>query len=64
MFPLDWQKSSHSGEGANCLYIAAVPDGTVRIKESDDPRITIGVSQDAFRALIRGVKAGEWDDLV
>ncbi|MBQ0983633.1 DUF397 domain-containing protein [Streptomyces sp. F63] len=64
MFPLDWQKSSHSGEGANCLYVAAVPDGTVRIKESDEPGITIGASRDALRALICAVKAGECDDLI
>ncbi|MPY64929.1 DUF397 domain-containing protein, partial [Streptomyces spongiae] len=37
MHELTWQKSTHSAEAANCLYVAATPTGTIRLRESDEP---------------------------
>ncbi|WP_159400494.1 DUF397 domain-containing protein, partial [Streptomyces sp. XY431] len=35
MTTYNWQKSSFSGDTANCLYLAAAPDGAVKLRESD-----------------------------
>ncbi|MFJ4188589.1 DUF397 domain-containing protein [Kitasatospora sp. NPDC089509] len=59
----NWQKSSFSGDAANCVYVSAVADCAVRIRESDDPDRVITTTPATFRALIRGVKAGEFDHL-
>ncbi|MFF1867274.1 DUF397 domain-containing protein [Kitasatospora herbaricolor] len=58
-----WQKSSYSGDAANCIYLAAAPDGTIKIRESDDPDVIVTTTPDKLRAFIRGVKAGEFDHL-
>ncbi|MFE4976292.1 DUF397 domain-containing protein [Kitasatospora sp. NPDC056651] len=63
MAALNWQKSSYSSESVNCVFVAAVPDGTVAIRESDDPDVIITTQPDKLRALLRGVKAGEFDHL-
>lgn len=54
-----WQKSSYCGEGNACVNIAASPDGTVLLRESDEPRSILTASPAALRALILGIKAGE-----
>ncbi|MEU6970422.1 DUF397 domain-containing protein [Kitasatospora aureofaciens] len=59
----DWQKSSFSGDAANCIYVSAAVDSTIWIRESDDPGTIISTSPEALRALIRAVKAGEFDHL-
>ncbi|MFB7124906.1 DUF397 domain-containing protein [Kitasatospora sp. NPDC056273] len=59
----NWQKSSFSGDAANCIYVAAVADGAVQIRESDDPGIVLSTSPGALGALLCGVKAGEFDHL-
>ncbi|MGW1668811.1 DUF397 domain-containing protein [Streptomyces sp. NPDC002324] len=38
---LHWQKSSYSSEGNNCLELAATDDGTIHLRESDDPTVTL-----------------------
>ncbi|MFF2118506.1 DUF397 domain-containing protein [Kitasatospora sp. NPDC058184] len=58
-----WQKSSFSGDTANCIYVSAVADATVRIRESDDPDTVLSTSPGALGALLCGVKAGEFDHL-
>ncbi|MFE4516194.1 DUF397 domain-containing protein [Kitasatospora sp. NPDC056783] len=58
-----WQKSSFSADAANCVYVAAIPDGTVAIRESDEPDVVLTMQPDGFRALLHGVKAGEFDHL-
>ncbi|KRV51111.1 hypothetical protein AQ490_02605 [Wenjunlia vitaminophila] len=60
MSTYDWQKSSYCGEGNSCVNVAAAPDGTVRLRESAQPDAVLAVSRDQFRALIRGIKAGEF----
>ncbi|WP_346429062.1 DUF397 domain-containing protein [Streptomyces luteoverticillatus] len=51
-----WQKSSYSGTASNCLNIAAVGDGTLRLRESDDPGTVLVVAPASLRALIRTVQ--------
>ncbi|MFI0911422.1 DUF397 domain-containing protein [Streptomyces abikoensis] len=51
-----WQKSSYSGDSSNCLNIAAVGDGTLRLRESDDPDTVLVVAPASLRALIRAVQ--------
>ena len=57
----NWQKSSYSNEGANCIYVAAADDGTIKIRESNAPEVIITTTPDNLRAFIQGVKAGEFD---
>ncbi|MBO1418913.1 DUF397 domain-containing protein [Streptomyces sp. FH025] len=59
----DWQKSSFSGDAANCIYVSATTDRVIRIRESDDPGTIITTRPDTLRALINGFKAGEFDHL-
>ncbi|GAA1178483.1 hypothetical protein GCM10009654_39700 [Streptomyces hebeiensis] len=61
MSALNWQKSSFSGEAANCVHIAAADDGTIKIHESDDPATIVTTTPEKLRAFILGVKAGEFD---
>ncbi|MFE1801954.1 DUF397 domain-containing protein [Streptomyces sp. NPDC059517] len=59
MRQLSWQKSSFSGDENNsCLYLAATPDGTLRLRESDTPDEIIATTPTGLRHLIRAVKAG------
>lgn len=60
---MDWQKSSYSNQGANCLYLARSADGTIRLRESDDPDVILHTTPAALRAFLRGVKAAALDDL-
>ncbi|WP_189453418.1 DUF397 domain-containing protein [Streptomyces abikoensis] len=52
-----WQKSSYSGDASNCLNIAAVEDGTVRLRESDDPGVVIAMASGSLRGLLHAIKA-------
>ncbi|MEU4996751.1 DUF397 domain-containing protein [Streptomyces sp. NPDC021622] len=55
---LRWQKSTHSPDGSNCVYIAATAEGTIRLRESDDdPDVTLTTTPDRLHALIRTLKA-------
>ncbi|MEU4581273.1 DUF397 domain-containing protein [Kitasatospora aureofaciens] len=63
MSALDWQKSSYSSESVNCVYLAMAPDLSVKLRESDEPEVVISSSPDVLRALLLGVKAGEFDHL-
>jgi hypothetical protein len=62
---IDWRKSSFSGsgEGADCLELAAVA-GTIRLRESDAPEVVVSATPEGLRAFICGIKAGELDDLL
>ncbi|WP_078644765.1 DUF397 domain-containing protein [Streptomyces varsoviensis] len=59
MPPLTWQKSSYSNEGANCIYVAVAPGGTVHIRESDAPESLLTTRPDVLRTLISAIKAGQ-----
>lgn len=58
---IQWQKSSFSSgsDGSNCLELAA-PDGTLLLRESDDPTQILSPTGDGLAALIRGVKSGAY----
>ncbi|MEU6678429.1 DUF397 domain-containing protein [Streptomyces sp. NPDC046925] len=53
---LHWQKSSHSQEASSCVYLAATPDGTIRLRESDTPDIALTTTPAPLHALIRTLK--------
>jgi hypothetical protein len=56
MSELHWQKSSYSQEASSCVYVAAAPDTTVRLRESDEPDLVLQTSRNAMAALIAAVK--------
>ncbi|MER5367481.1 DUF397 domain-containing protein [Streptomyces sp. NPDC002722] len=62
---INWQKSSFSGAGDNqsCIELAPV-DGSIKMRESDDPDIVVTTSVAKLRAFVLGVKAGEFDHLI
>ncbi|MFF0412112.1 DUF397 domain-containing protein [Kitasatospora sp. NPDC004745] len=66
MSEIRWQKSSYSeGEGSNnCLEVASGTGGLRHLRESDDPGIVITTDAAKLRALVLGVKAGEFDHLI
>ncbi len=62
MEKLNWQKSSYSGDAADCVEIAA-DGGLIHIRESDDPDIAITTTKAKLAAWLQGAKAGEFDHL-
>ncbi|MEV5505749.1 DUF397 domain-containing protein [Streptomyces orinoci] len=57
MTTCDWQKSSYSAAGANCVNIAATSDGLL-LRESDDPSAVLDLTGGQLRALIRAIRRG------
>ncbi|MFE9068176.1 DUF397 domain-containing protein [Streptomyces violaceusniger] len=57
-----WRKSSFSTDAANCMELAAAPDG-VRIRESDEPETVIRTSPATLRSFIRAVRAAHLDHI-
>ncbi|MEV7195947.1 DUF397 domain-containing protein [Streptomyces sp. NPDC093510] len=53
---LTWQKSTHSQEASSCVHVATAPDGTLRLRESDDPDVILTTSPTQLGALISAVK--------
>ncbi|MEU7222422.1 DUF397 domain-containing protein [Streptomyces chrestomyceticus] len=51
-----WQKSSYSNEGANCIYIAAASDGTVRLRESADPEVILSATREGLAGFVAALK--------
>ncbi|MFI1954924.1 DUF397 domain-containing protein [Streptomyces xinghaiensis] len=64
MKSVQWQKSSFSGgtTGNECLELAPGAD-RIRIRESDDPGVVVTTTPGSLRALIRGIKEGEFGRL-
>ncbi|MFF2509350.1 DUF397 domain-containing protein [Streptomyces sp. NPDC058067] len=56
---LTWQKSTYSSEASSCVYIATAPDGTIRLRESDEPEAILTTSRTGLRTLITAIKAGD-----
>ncbi|MFI9364340.1 DUF397 domain-containing protein [Kitasatospora sp. NPDC053057] len=63
MSQLTWQKSSFSGDQANCIEIASDAEH-VYIRESDDPTHIVTTTRAKLHAWINGAKAGEFDHFV
>ncbi|MGY1456089.1 DUF397 domain-containing protein [Streptomyces sp. SS8] len=60
-----WQKSSFSGGGGNnCVEVAADDGDGIAVRESTDPGRVLTTDRAAFRALLRGAKAGAFDHLL
>jgi hypothetical protein len=54
---LHWQKSTFSsGPQGDCLNVAIAPDGTIRVRESDAPRIVLTTTPHGLAALLRDLK--------
>lgn len=64
MSALHWQKSTFSAEANGCVYLATAEDGSIKLRESDDPDVIVSTSPEKLRAFILGVKAGEFDHFV
>ncbi|MFG2914032.1 DUF397 domain-containing protein [Kitasatospora sp. NPDC048298] len=62
MSQLNWQKSSFSGDRADCVEIASDGD-RVYIRESDDPTTIVTTTRTKLHTWIHGAKAGEFDHL-
>ncbi|MEU0274390.1 DUF397 domain-containing protein [Streptomyces sp. NPDC006307] len=54
-----WRKSSYSGDASNCVCVAVVPDGTVRLRDSKVPDILVAVRAEALRGFVEAVVAGQ-----
>ncbi|MEE1798839.1 MULTISPECIES: DUF397 domain-containing protein [unclassified Streptomyces] len=59
----EWQKSSYSSEGGNCVNVAAAPDGTLRLRESDDPDVLLFLAPGQLGSLLIAIKADRLRDL-
>lgn len=65
---LNWRKSSFSGGGgeggADCVESAELPDGTIAVRNSNNPGAgAVLFTRAEMDAWIKGCKAGEFDDL-
>ncbi|MYU12706.1 DUF397 domain-containing protein [Streptomyces sp. SID8361] len=60
MSQLNWRKSTFSENQANCVEIAAAPDG-IRMRESDEPDAVIHTTPAALGVLIGAIKTGRLD---
>ncbi|MEU9877249.1 DUF397 domain-containing protein [Streptomyces phaeochromogenes] len=56
MHAIDWQKSTYSGDGSNCVYVAATFTGAIHLRESDEPEVILSTTRDRMSALIRTLK--------
>ncbi|MFH0242281.1 DUF397 domain-containing protein [Streptomyces sp. HK10] len=64
MSELVWTKSSFSEAGGNnCVEVAADDNDGIAVRESTDPGRVLTTDRAAFRALLRGAKAGTFDRL-
>ncbi|MGW3568612.1 DUF397 domain-containing protein [Streptomyces sp. NPDC000941] len=65
MSHIQWRKSSYSADAPDnaCVELAHTPGSAILLRESDDPQVIIESSPAALRALIRGIKTGEFDSL-
>ncbi len=62
---LAWRKSSFSGDnGGACVEAAPLADGRIAVRNSNHPDAgTVYFTRAEMDAYIKGVKAGEFDDL-
>ncbi len=60
-----WQKSTHSNSQGTCVELARLPHGEVAMRNSRFPEGPALVCTRAeIAALLRGVKAGDFDHLL
>ncbi|MET9531296.1 MULTISPECIES: DUF397 domain-containing protein [unclassified Streptomyces] len=59
-----WTKSRHSAPGGNCVEVAALPDGSVALRNSRHPQgPALVYTRAEIAAFIAGAKDGEFDAL-
>lgn len=58
-----WRTSSFSGNNGTCVAVTALPDGHIAIRNSNHPDGVILFTRAEMNAWIKGVKAGEFDNL-
>jgi hypothetical protein len=59
-----WRISSFSGNNGSCVEVAALPDGRIAVRNSNRREAgTVTFTRSEMGAWIKGVKAGEFDDL-
>lgn len=62
---LDWRKSTASGPNGNCVELAVLADGGVAVRNSRHPTGPhLTYTRAEIDAFVRGVQAGEFDDLL
>ncbi|MDJ1133767.1 DUF397 domain-containing protein [Streptomyces iconiensis] len=61
MITRNWQKSSYSGNAANCLYVAAPGEETVLLRESEQPDVVLTTTPARLTRLLAAVKNGALD---
>ncbi|MFC0598472.1 DUF397 domain-containing protein [Streptomyces palmae] len=59
-----WRRSSFSGngEGNLCVELRAA-DGVIRLRESDDPGITLAITRPVLLRFVRAAKVDRFDRL-
>nr|WSU76502.1 DUF397 domain-containing protein [Streptomyces anulatus] len=59
-----WRKSSFSGDPGACVEVASMPDSRIAVRHTNHPGSgTIFFTRTEINAWLKGVKAGEFDDL-
>jgi uncharacterized protein DUF397 len=62
MSDIQWQKSSFSTNGVECIELASTIEGLF-VRESDAPETLVMASQPALRAFLSHVREGRFDHL-
>lgn len=62
--PVEWRKSTVSNPNGNCVELAALPDGSVAVRNSRQPEgPALVYTRAEVSAFLAGVRKGEFDDL-
>ena len=62
--PVEWRKSTTSNPSGNCVEAAALPDGSVALRNSREPDgAALVYTRAEIAAFLLGVRNGEFDDL-
>ncbi|MER6300927.1 DUF397 domain-containing protein [Kitasatospora sp. NPDC001539] len=56
----EWQKSTYSAANNECIEVRTNA-AAVELRESDEGHLILRTTQAALAALLRGIKAGEFD---
>ncbi|MGW4033421.1 DUF397 domain-containing protein [Streptomyces sp. NPDC004838] len=60
-----WTKSSHSNATGNCVELAALPDGSVAIRNSRDPQgPALIYTREEMVAFVAGARGGDFDSVI